>query len=83
MEIYEELSSWEWRFGRTPTFTHNIEHKFPWALMDINLEVKGGVIESGQVFSDSLIPEFIDLINEVLQNHQPKFSYDEEGFKKF
>lgn len=82
MEIYEQLNDWEWRFGRTPDFTHNIEHKFTWALIDMNLNVKNGLITNGQVYSDSLIPEFIDRMNEVLQNPGEKLTYDEEGFTR-
>lgn len=82
MQIYEELNQWEWRFGRTPDFSHNIEHKFDWALIDIHLDVKRGVIHSGQVFSDSLRPDFIDSFNEILKDPELKIAYDENGFKQ-
>jgi lipoate-protein ligase A len=38
-EIYDGYSKWEWRFGETPDFTYSIEHKFPWALMDVQFNV--------------------------------------------
>ena len=84
MEIYERLHQWEWRFGASPEFTHTFEpQKFPWALMDINLNVKNGIIQHGTVYSDSLIPEFIDTINEILCNTEHNIEYNEKGIVKF
>jgi lipoate-protein ligase A len=50
MEIYEELSQWEWIFGKTPKFTNNIEKKFSWALMDVHFDVRNGIVEDGKTF---------------------------------
>ena len=36
MKIYEELNDWKWRFGRSPEFTHNIEHKYIFELITID-----------------------------------------------
>jgi len=60
MEIYESYSKWEWRFGETPEFKNSLEHKFAWALVDVQFNVDKGLITSGQVFSDCLVPAFID-----------------------
>lgn len=66
MEIYEHYSQWEWRFGETPKFKNSFEKKFPWALVDIQFDVEKGKIKSGRVFSDCLVPVFIDMLNDEL-----------------
>ncbi|CAI2372795.1 unnamed protein product [Moneuplotes crassus] len=83
MEIYEGLNKWEWKYGTTPDFTHSIEHKFTWALMDINFHVRKGLINSGKVYSDCLYPEFIDKINGVLESPKDKVPYDKTGIRQF
>ena len=60
MEIYENYSKWDWRFGETPEFNYSLEKKFAWALVDVQFNVEKGVITSGRVFSDCLVPAFID-----------------------
>ena len=66
MEIFEASSDWDWRFGQTPDFKNSLEHKFDWALVDIQFNVEKGKIVKGQVFSDCLVPVFIDALNEEL-----------------
>jgi lipoate-protein ligase A len=64
MELYQGYTRWEWRFGETPTFTNGIEHKFDWALVDLELNVEKGRITNGRAWSDCLVPTFIDELNE-------------------
>ena len=79
MELYEESSKWEWRFGTTPDFSNSMEHKFAWALVDVQFNVEKGKIVKGQVFSDCLVPAFIDALNEELATGT--VSYDVNGVK--
>ncbi|CDW73105.1 lipoate-protein ligase a [Stylonychia lemnae] len=79
MEIYENCQKWDWRFGETPSFTNQIEKKFEWALMDVQFDVQKGKISKGVVYSDSLLPTFIDEMNEILASGE--ISYDVEGIK--
>lgn len=51
---YEKLKSWEWRFGKSPEFTHRIDARFVWGGVDIQLYVKGAVVQSVEVFTDAL-----------------------------
>lgn len=80
MEIYEGYNDWKWRFGETPQFTNSLEHKFPWALVDVQFNVEKGVIVKGQIFSDCLIPAFIDSLNEQLLTGT--ITYDEQGIRR-
>ena len=77
MELYESYKRWEWRFGETPQFTNQIEKKFDWALMDVEMNVEKGVITKGVCYSDCLVPAFIDELNDVLASG--KLTYDEQG----
>lgn len=77
MSIYEESSNWDWRFGQTPDFKNSIEHKFDWALIDVSFNVEKGRIVEAQVFSDCLIPAFIDAVNEELATGE--ITYDVSG----
>lgn len=58
-KILSQLTDWEWRFGRTPQFSHTLEKKFDWGLVEVNLDVKDGVIRSTKIFSDCLIPDIV------------------------
>ena len=62
----------------TPSFSNSLEHKFDWALVDVSFDVDKGVISAGRVFSDCLLPGFIDCFNAELQGPSPT-SYDVAG----
>lgn len=59
---YEKLESREWRLGETPQFSHHLEERFPWGLMDLHLEVERGVITQAVIFSDSLHPDMVEML---------------------
>ena len=79
MEIYSKSAEWDWRFGETPIFSNSLEHKFDWALVDVQFNVEKGKIVKGQIFSDCLVPVFIDALNEELATGD--ISYDINGIK--
>lgn len=33
LKEYEKLQDWNWRYGETPAFEHNIENRFDWGIM--------------------------------------------------
>ncbi|QRV87798.1 lipoate-protein ligase A [Ceratobasidium sp. AG-Ba] len=39
-----ELRSWDWRFGQTPEFTHDLNHTFAWGQVSIHITSKKGLI---------------------------------------
>ncbi len=52
-----------WRLGKTPQFDYEVSHRFPWGGVQLLLCMKGGMIESLQVYSDAndvLLAERID-----------------------
>lgn len=65
-DYFQQLSDWDWRFGRTPAFSHRLNRRFDWGGMDLHLNTKKGIIEEVQIFSDCLKPNMIDLLTEQL-----------------
>ena len=65
-QYYEKLKDWNWRFGKTPKFTHQLEHKFDWGLVEVKMQIEKGKIEGIYIYSDSLYPDMIELLNQKL-----------------
>ena len=65
-KFYQQMADWDWRFGKTPEFSHHLETRFDWGLIDLHLDVKQAVIEEAVIFSDALNVELIDALKEVL-----------------
>ncbi|PKG64480.1 lipoate--protein ligase [Psychrobacter sp. Choline-02u-13] len=63
---YQQMADWDWRFGKTPEFTHHIETRFDWGMMDVHMDVKQATITEVVIFSDALNVELIDLLKEAL-----------------
>ena len=42
--IYEELTSWEWLYQKSPDFTNEMETRFDWGVFDVQVQVKGGIL---------------------------------------
>ena len=78
-ELRDNSVAWDWRWGKTPAFTHELENKFQWAHVMVAVDVKHNIIEKGVVWSDCLVPEFIDCMNELLAQRQ---EYSEAGVSK-
>ncbi|MGB3109395.1 MAG: lipoate--protein ligase [Psychrobacter alimentarius] len=65
-KYYEQMADWDWRFGKTPEFSHHIETRFDWGIIDMHLDVKQAVITDVVIFSDALNVELIDLLQQTL-----------------
>jgi len=63
---YQQMADWDWRYGKTPEFTHHIETRFDWGIMDVHMDVRQAVIAEVVIFSDALNVELIDLLKETL-----------------
>lgn len=65
--FYGELNDPEWRFGRTPDFSHQLETRIDGVgVFDVHMEVVGGKVTEAIIFSDALYPDLIDAAREVL-----------------
>ncbi|KAJ3027536.1 UNVERIFIED_CONTAM: Biotin/lipoate A/B protein ligase [Siphonaria sp. JEL0065] len=59
-EYFEEIQTHNWKFGQTPTFTHEIEKKFSWGHLKVTLTVTDGIIALTEVSVNSLTSSEID-----------------------
>ncbi len=66
----EKQKSAEWRLGNTPRFDAEIENRFSWGNVQIHLTLKGGVVETAQVYSDAIDAEIASEIASLLTGAQ-------------
>ena len=48
----ERFANWDWNYGTSPKYDFSNQDKFPGGLVEINLEVKDGIIKSAKIFGD-------------------------------
>ena len=56
----QQLSSWDWLYGKPLPFTFSCEEKFEWGYFHLQLQIEGGTILHAEAFSDAmdwLLPE--------------------------
>lgn len=63
---YEQMADWDWRFGKTPNFSHHIETRFDWGIIDLHLDVNQATITDVVIFSDALNVGLIDALKDAL-----------------
>jgi len=63
----DSLIDWEWKYGRTPQFSHNIEARYDWGTLDLHLDVKWGKITSAVLYTDALAVEIVPVVEQALQ----------------
>ena len=65
---YEKLKSWEWVYGKTPSFAHRMQERFSWGGCELHLDTEGGLITQAVLYTDSLHPESFDAVPGMLKN---------------
>eukprot|EP00033_Pygsuia_biforma_P000796 GCRY01000929.1.p1 GENE.GCRY01000929.1~~GCRY01000929.1.p1 ORF type:complete len:366 (+),score=103.16 GCRY01000929.1:166-1263(+) len=65
--FFERQKDWNWRFGNTPKFSHNMETRFDWGVMDVHLDAHKGKITKSVIFSDCLLPDLVDTLALALE----------------
>ncbi len=65
-EIERRNVSEDWLAGGFRTFTFQLENRFSWGEFQLNADVEDGKLTRIQVYSDSLAPEFILRIRDLL-----------------
>lgn len=65
-QYYQQMADWDWRFGKTPEFSHQLETRFDWGLIDLHMDIKQAVISEVVIFSDALNVELIELLKQAL-----------------
>ena len=78
LRIAAVLEDWNWRYGESPKFSHELETRFEWGILDLNLQVESGKIEQVKVFSDAMDVSFINGIQKSFQGKE----YGAEGLDR-
>lgn len=65
-ENKQMFSSDSWIYGKNDSFSNKISDRFSWGGIELLFNVKDGKIDDMDIFSDSLIPDFILGIKELL-----------------
>ncbi|BGP37091.1 hypothetical protein JCM10449v2_000995 [Rhodotorula kratochvilovae] len=48
-EVVDELKSWDWQYGQTPEFTHEISGSFPFGSMTLSINSRHGLITTASL----------------------------------
>ncbi len=62
----DNLRTWTWTYAKTPEFSHKLEERFAWGSVTAHLDVQEGRIVRAVLFSDVLVPEFIEAAQAAL-----------------
>lgn len=58
--IFDQFTSADYKYNKNPDFTHKIEHRFSFGIVELLLSCSNNKIEKCEIFSDSLDLRFID-----------------------
>ena len=67
-ELLSKYASEEWRLGTRIPFTKEIEHRFEWGGVWVQLEMKGEYIRDCRIYSDALETEVFDVLEDLIKN---------------
>lgn len=73
-DLYMKLSSNDWILGKTPRFEVSHDYKYRWGHLQFAANIKNGIIEDMQIFSDAIDVDYITALNTIL--HGTQFDYD-------
>ncbi|MGC9311692.1 MAG: lipoate--protein ligase [Sediminispirochaetaceae bacterium] len=65
---FDQMSDWNWRFGKTPDFAHHMAERFEWGRMEVFIDTRAGIITGTKIYSDSLVPEMVEQLMEDLKD---------------
>lgn len=77
-QYYQEMADWDWRFGKTPEFSHHMETRFDWGIIDLHLDIVKARIEQCRIFSDALDTGFVGMLEAAL----PGVKYQRDDIAK-
>jgi len=65
-DLTAKFESWEWKYGKRIPFTFEIDRRFEWGDLTIQLSVNEGMIKEVSVFSDSMDQDIADVLTSAL-----------------
>ena len=66
--LLDKYASEEWRLGTKIPFTKEIEHRFEWGGVEIQLAMKGEYIRDCRIYSDALETEVFDVVEDLIKD---------------
>ncbi len=63
-ELAAYYGSWDWLYGKSPTFDYTIDERFEWGGLEINFILKDAKIDECKIYSDAMSTVFIDKLIE-------------------
>lgn len=72
-KILKKYLSKEFLYNSNPSFTHKIENRFSFGIIEIRLTCEGNIIKGCEIFSDSLDLMFIQAIKNVFLDKEYSF----------
>lgn len=60
IEQFNKQSYWDWNFGSSPTFSHQLDTRFLWGSVTLHLDIEHGIINRSHIFTDSLEPDSLE-----------------------
>jgi len=66
VSLSKEYSAWEYLYAPAPPFTFSCDGTFTWGSITLQFDVKKGIIESVQVFTDSMEHNLPDFLKDAL-----------------
>ena len=63
----KELGSWDWLYGQKLPFTLDCSERFPWGSFQIQMQVQAGMINTVQVYSDSMDWQLAENVSNALK----------------
>lgn len=66
-DLEDKYSSEDWRLGTRIPFEKDIIHRFEWGEVEVQLAMKGGIIDKARVYSDSLEIEVFEELEKLLE----------------
>lgn len=64
-DSYQYYSSWQWRFGQTPAFSHTISDRWAWGGLSLHFQVIEGVVQHTALNSDALDVAFLETLQQA------------------
>lgn len=64
---YEKLKSWDWVYGKTPSFAATWRERLSFGSCELHLDASQGLIQGASLFTDSLDPEPVMAAAEFLK----------------
>lgn len=62
----DQLSSWEWLYGRKIPFTCQTGKRFAWGGVELHLKVEAGMVQEAEIYSDALDVELIPYLADAM-----------------